>query len=66
MVSDQKKRILVIEDDADIRTVLVTRLMRAGYETIVGVRSVNNTGANKKIPGPNAPIKPTSLKNVIC
>ena len=34
MVSDQKKRILVIEDDEDIRTVVVTRLTRAGYETI--------------------------------
>ena len=35
MVSEQKKRILVIEDDADIRTVVVARLTRAGYETIV-------------------------------
>ena len=35
MVSDQKKKILVIEDDEDIRTVVVTRLKRAGYETII-------------------------------
>lgn len=35
MVSDQQKKILVIEDDEDIRTVVVTRLSRAGYETIV-------------------------------
>ncbi len=35
MVSDQKKKILVIEDDEDIRMVVVTRLTRAGYETIV-------------------------------
>jgi len=35
MVSDQQKKILVIEDDEDIRTVVVTRLTRAGYDTIV-------------------------------
>jgi len=35
MVSDQKKTILVIEDDEDIRTVVITRLNRAGYETTV-------------------------------
>jgi len=34
MVSDQKKRILVIEDDGDIKTVMVAYLKRAGYETI--------------------------------
>ncbi len=37
MVSDQQKKILVIEDDEDIRTVVVTRLTRAGYDTIVAV-----------------------------
>ncbi len=30
---DQQKKILVIEDDEDIRTVVATRLKRAGYET---------------------------------
>ena len=35
MVSSQRKKILVIEDDEDIRTVVVTRLKRAGYETTV-------------------------------
>ena len=35
MVSAQQKKILVIEDDEDIRTVVVTRLTRAGYDTIV-------------------------------
>ena len=34
MVSNQKKRILVIEDDEDIKTVIVAYLKRAGYETI--------------------------------
>ncbi len=33
MVSDQQKKILVIEDDQDIRTVVAIRLKRAGYET---------------------------------
>jgi DNA-binding response OmpR family regulator len=37
MVSGQQKRILVIEDDEDIRTVVVTRLTRAGYDTSVAV-----------------------------
>jgi DNA-binding response OmpR family regulator len=35
MVSGQQKKILVIEDDEDIRTIVVTRLKMAGYETIV-------------------------------
>ncbi len=35
MGSEQRKKILVIEDDEDIRTVVVTRLKRAGYETTV-------------------------------
>ncbi|MCI0829408.1 MAG: response regulator transcription factor [Chloroflexi bacterium] len=35
MASDQPKKILVIEDDEDIRTVVVARLTRAGYETTV-------------------------------
>ena len=35
MGSERQKKILVIEDDEDIRTVLVTRLNRAGYETSV-------------------------------
>ena len=35
MVSEQPKKILVIEDDEDIRTVVATRLKRAGYETAV-------------------------------
>jgi CheY-like chemotaxis protein len=35
MASDQREKILVIEDDEDIRTVVTTRLKRAGYETIV-------------------------------
>ena len=34
MVSNQKRRILVIEDDEDIKTVMVAYLKRAGYETI--------------------------------
>ena len=34
MVSNQKKRILVIEDDEDMKTVMVAYLKRAGYETI--------------------------------
>ena len=33
MGSDRRKKILVIEDDEDIRTVVVTRLNLAGYET---------------------------------
>ena len=33
MGSEQQKKILVIEDDEDIRTVVVTRLNRAGYKT---------------------------------
>ena len=33
MGSEKQKKILVIEDDEDIRTVVVTRLNRAGYET---------------------------------
>ena len=33
MVNGQQKKILVIEDDEDIRTVVVTRLKRAGYAT---------------------------------
>ena len=35
MVSDHQRKILVIEDDEDIRTVVVTRLNRAGYETTI-------------------------------
>ena len=35
MVADQQKKILVIEDDEDIRTVVSTRLNRAGYVTTV-------------------------------
>ena len=35
MASDQPKKILVIEDDEDIRTVVVARLTRAGYKTTV-------------------------------
>ena len=35
MVSEQPKKILVIEDDEDIRTVVATRLKRAGYDTTV-------------------------------
>ena len=35
MVSEQQKKILVIEDDEDIRTIVVTRLKRSGCETIV-------------------------------
>jgi len=35
MVSEQQKKILVIEDDEDIRTVVTTRLRRAGYETTI-------------------------------
>ena len=35
MASDQRQKILVIEDDEDIRTVVTTRLKRAGYETII-------------------------------
>ncbi|MCH8801159.1 MAG: response regulator transcription factor [Chloroflexi bacterium] len=35
MASEQQKKILVIEDDEDIRTVVVARLTRAGYETTV-------------------------------
>ena len=35
MASEQRKKILVIEDDEDIRTVVTTRLKRAGYETII-------------------------------
>ena len=35
MVSEQQKKILVIEDDEDFRTIVVTRLKRAGCETIV-------------------------------
>ena len=35
MVSEQQKKILVIEDDEDIRSIVVTRLKRAGCETIV-------------------------------
>ena len=34
MVSNQKKRILVIEDDEDMKTVMFAYLKRAGYETI--------------------------------
>jgi DNA-binding response OmpR family regulator len=34
MVSDQKKKILVIEDDEDIKTVMVAYLKRAGYEIV--------------------------------
>ncbi len=34
MVSNQKRRILVIEDDEDIKTVMVAYLKRAAYETI--------------------------------
>ena len=33
MVLEHPKKILVIEDDEDIRTVVATRLKRAGYET---------------------------------
>jgi DNA-binding response OmpR family regulator len=35
MVAAQQKKILVIEDDEDIRTVVTTRLRRAGYETTI-------------------------------
>jgi len=35
MVSGQPKKILVIEDDEDIRTVVATRLKRAGYEVTI-------------------------------
>ena len=35
MVSEQQKKILVIGDDEDIRTIVVTRLKRSGCETIV-------------------------------
>ncbi len=35
MVSEQQKKILVIEDDEDIRTIVVTRLKRASCETVV-------------------------------
>ena len=35
MDSSQQKKILVIEDDEDIQTVVATRLNRAGYETTV-------------------------------
>lgn len=35
MISEQQKKILVIEDDEDIRTIVVTRLKRASCETIV-------------------------------
>ena len=35
MASKQRKKILVIEDDEDIRTVVTTRLKRAGYDTII-------------------------------
>ena len=35
MVSEQPKKILVIEDDEDIRTVVATRLKRAGFDTTV-------------------------------
>jgi DNA-binding response OmpR family regulator len=37
MISGKQKKILVIEDDEDIRTVVVTRLARARYETSVAV-----------------------------
>ena len=40
MVSGQQKKILVIEDDEDIRTVVVTRLKRAGYETTISQMDV--------------------------
>ena len=35
MVTAQQKKILVIEDDEDIRTVVTTRLRRAGYATTI-------------------------------
>ena len=35
MVSGQQKKILVIEDDEDIRTIVVTRLKGASCETVV-------------------------------
>ena len=35
MTAEPAKKILVIEDDEDIRTVLATRLRRAGYETTI-------------------------------
>lgn len=35
MASEQQIKILVIEDDEDIRTVVATRLKRAGYETTI-------------------------------
>jgi len=35
MVSEQQKKILVIEDDEDIRTIVVTRLKRASCEAVV-------------------------------
>ena len=35
MASDQQKKILVIEDDEDIRKVVGTRLNRAGYQTTI-------------------------------
>ena len=35
MVPEQQKKILVIEDDEDIRTIVVTRLKRASCETVV-------------------------------
>ena len=35
MASELQKKVLVIEDDEDIRTVVTTRLKRAGYDTII-------------------------------
>ena len=35
MASEQQKKILVIKDNEDIRTVVTTRLNRAGYDTII-------------------------------
>ena len=35
MASEQQEKILVIKANEDIRTVVTTRLNRAGYDTII-------------------------------